>query len=136
MSRLYNVSTQTAACSTQFPPVGNYKVGLADGRSYKTANWETGGWSHHASKRLIWVNSDRDPWLYATVSSPERPGGPLQSTEHAPVYMLRGTGHCNDYMTKNYFYNEDARNMFDGVASHMKKWVAEFYEQHNLTRPE
>ncbi|KAM3565227.1 hypothetical protein MY1884_000300 [Beauveria asiatica] len=66
------------------------------GRDEDTVNRLTGGWDNNNATRLVWVNAEFDPWLYATVSSPDRPGGPLQSTEKAPVFMLRGTAHCND----------------------------------------
>lgn len=128
--------SKDAVCYKQYPDMGKYKVGIKLGRDEDTVNRLTGGWEGVANlTRIAWVNADFDPWLYATVSSPDRPGGPLQSTENAPVYWLRGTAHCNDYYTKNYHANEDARKMFDGVASNMKKWVAEFYKEKNITRP-
>ncbi|KAM3437764.1 hypothetical protein MY4824_003598 [Beauveria thailandica] len=127
-------SMRRETCLDNFPDVGGYKVGIKLGRDEHTVNRLTGGWDNNNATRLIWVNAEFDPWLYATVSSPDRPGGPLQSTENAPVFMLRGTSHCNDYVVKNADFNEDARAMFDGVATNMKKWAAEFYEQHNITR--
>ncbi|KAJ3491165.1 hypothetical protein NLG97_g5640 [Lecanicillium saksenae] len=120
-------------CGTSFPNQTNY--GLASGKGAEGVNQRTGGWDQTNTTRLVWVNADQDPWLYATVSSPDRPGGPLESTDEAPVYMLRGAAHCNDFVTDNYWANEDARNMFDGVATYMQKWVAEFYEEKNITRP-
>lgn len=122
-------------CDGNFPDVGGYKYRLKDGRNYHATNRLTGGWHHHNSTRVAFVNADMDPWLYTTVSSPLRDSGPLQSTEQAPVYFLHGTAHCNDYVTANYAANEEARAMFDGVISHMKKWVDEFYDEHNVTRP-
>lgn len=122
-------------CSETFPTVGQYTFGAASRLSAGTVNSRTGGWDQTNTTRLVWVNADRDPWLYATVSSPDRPGGPLESTEEAPLYMLRGAAHCNDFSTDNYFVNEDARVMFDGVASHMQKWVGEFYEEKGIVRP-
>ncbi|KAM3566353.1 hypothetical protein ARSEF4850_000676 [Beauveria asiatica] len=83
-------------CLDNFPDVGGYKVGIKLGRDEDTVNRLTGGWDNNNATRLVWVNAEFDPWLYATVSSPDRPGGPLQSTEKAPVFMLRGTAHCND----------------------------------------
>lgn len=121
-------------CIDKFPDVGKYKVGIKLGRDEDTVNRLTGGWDYTNTTRLIWVNGEFDPWLYATVSSPDRPGGPLESTDDAPVYMLPGASHCADYVTANYDVNEDARIMFDGVAENMKKWAAEFYLQHNVTR--
>lgn len=121
-------------CIDVFPDVGKFKVGIKLGRDESTVNRLTTGWENTNATRLVWVNANLDPWLYATVSSPDRPGGPLQSTEDAPVYMLRGAAHCNDYLTDNYYANDDARTMFDGVAENMKKWAADFYKQHNVTR--
>lgn len=123
-------------CESTFPNVGSARFGLKNGLDADTVNRRTGGWGHTNTTRLVWVNADNDPWLYATVSSPARPGGPLQSTEAAPVYMLRGAAHCNDFVTANYWVNEDAKNMFDGVAAHMRQWVAEFYEEKNIDRPQ
>ncbi|XWW94244.1 hypothetical protein V2A60_002187 [Cordyceps javanica] len=123
-----------STCIDEFPDVGKYKVGIKLGRDESTVNRLTGGWDNTNATRLVWVNAEFDPWLYATVSSPDRPGGPLQGTTDAPVYMLRGAAHCNDHSTANYHANEDARAMFDGVAENMKKWAAEFYKQHNVTR--
>ncbi|EJP63349.1 serine peptidase, putative [Beauveria bassiana ARSEF 2860] len=127
-------SMRRETCLDGFPDVGRHKVGIKLGRDEDTVNRLTGGWDNNNATRLVWVNAEFDPWLYATVSSPDRPDGPLQSTENAPVFMLRGAAHCNDYVTKNYDVNEDARTMFDGVATNMKKWAAEFYEQYNVTR--
>lgn len=125
-----------AVCHQQFPPVDGYEDGLDQGRNETTVNKLTGGWEGAKNlTRIAWVNADYDPWLYATVSSPDRPGGPQQSAEDAPLYFLHGTAHCNDYITDNYFHSDDARKMFDGVAAHMKKWAAEFYEAHNIARP-
>ncbi|KAJ6781295.1 hypothetical protein PWT90_07981 [Aphanocladium album] len=124
-------------CHEVFPPVGKYKVGIDLGRDETIVNRLTGGWDGANNlTRIAWVNADLDPWLYATVSSPDRPGGPQQGTGDAPLYMLRGTAHCNDYYTVNGDYNDDAREMFTGVGANMKKWAAEFYELHNITRPE
>ncbi|OAR01670.1 hypothetical protein LLEC1_03981 [Akanthomyces lecanii] len=127
-------SLRQAVCIDAFPDVGKYKVGVKMGRNEHAVNRLTSGWRNHNATRLVWVNADLDPWLYATVSSPDRPGGPLQSTEDAPVYMLRGGSHCNDFPTQNAAVNEDARIMFDGVATNMKRWATEFYKQHNVTR--
>ncbi|OAA60147.1 Peptidase S28 [Cordyceps fumosorosea ARSEF 2679] len=128
-------SQRNETCSL-FPDVGNYKVGVKLGRNADTVNKLTGGWGVTNTTRLAWVNAEFDPWLYATVSSPDRPGGALQSTADAPVYWLRGTAHCNDYLTGNYAVNDDARAMFDGVAANMKQWADDFYKQHNITRPQ
>lgn len=125
----------TEACDATFPDVGGYKYGLREGRADHTVNRLTSGWHRHNSTRVAWVNADRDPWLYATVSSPLRDSGPLQSTEQSPVFYLHGAAHCNDYFTVNAAANEEARAMFDGVVAHMKKWAGEFYDEHNITRP-
>ncbi|OAA74986.1 Peptidase S28 [Akanthomyces lecanii RCEF 1005] len=127
-------SLRQAVCIDAFPDVGKYKVGVQTGRNEHAVNRLTSGWRNHNATRLVWVNANLDPWLYATVSSPDRPGGPLQSTEDAPLYMLRGGSHCNDYPTQNAAANGDARIMFDGVATNMKKWATEFYRLHNVTR--
>lgn len=123
-------------CGGTFPDVDGYTPDINKGKTATDVNRHTGGWDYVDTERLVWVNADRDPWLYATVSSPDRPGGALQSTDKAPVYMLRGAAHCNDYVTGNYGYNEDATKMFDGVAAYMKKWTDEFYTEKGIERPQ
>lgn len=127
-------SARKEDCIDIFPDVGKYKVGIKLGRDETTVNRLTGGWDNNNATRLVWVNAELDPWLFATVSSPDRPGGPLEGTDDAPLYWLPGAAHCNDYRTENYNVNEDARAMFDGVADNMKRWAADFYMQHNITR--
>lgn len=49
--------------------------------------------------------------------------------------MLRGAAHCNDYIPDNMHYNKDAKEMFEGLSKHMKKWVAEFYREKKIVQP-
>lgn len=115
--------------------VGGYKVGIKTGKTEHGVNKYTGGWRNVHTKRMFFVNGELDPWLYATVSSPIRQGGPLEGTTDTPVHVLQGAAHCTDYYTENMQHNEGSRKMFEQMSASMKKWVAEFYEQHNITRP-
>jgi len=72
------------------------------------------------------VNGGYDPWREAGVSSEFRPGGPLQSTEQAPVIIVPGGFHTSDLITKNGAVNAGAKTAIDAAIAQMKTWVAEF----------
>lgn len=84
---------------------------------------------------LIWVNGEYDPWRSATVSWEGRPGGALKSTKNAPVWLLKGAAHCNDYRADNAAANAGTKKMFDGAASQMQAWVADIYKSKGIQRP-
>ena len=71
--------------------------------------------------------SEFDPWRSASVSSELRPGGPLNSTESAPVFLIPGSRHCNDLSRRNGLFNAGVLNVQKQEISQMKKWVGEFY---------
>jgi len=81
--------------------------------------------------------SEFDPWRSASVSSELRPGGPLQSTKHAPVHLIPGARHCDDLdfmgtnsngeVTKK---NADVLKVQAELIKQMAAWVAEWYVLH------
>ncbi|RDA85072.1 hypothetical protein CP532_3102 [Ophiocordyceps camponoti-leonardi (nom. inval.)] len=116
-------------CKKQFPTRDNVTIGIDKGRTVEQVNAKTGGWDKVKTTRLLWVNGGLDPWLPATVSSEKRPGGPLRSTEEAPVWVIPHAAHCNEMNVRNGEANDGARLVIDGVVRQMKEWVDEFYKQ-------
>lgn len=101
-------------------------VGEVAGRTEAQVNAYTKGWDFTNSTRLLWVNGGFDPWRESGVSSDVRPGGPLQSTEKAPVVIVPGGFHTSDLITKNGQVNAGAKKAIDTALAQMKTWVAEF----------
>ncbi|KAL3959550.1 hypothetical protein ACCO45_004667 [Purpureocillium lilacinum] len=111
------------------PPVGDHTYGLARGRTVEQVNAKTGGWDHVNTTRLMWVNGELDPWRPATVSAELRPGGPLASTDEAPVFLLPKAAHCNDAIVKNGEANPEVGKMMQQEVAYVKRWVDEFYKE-------
>lgn len=116
-------------CDGQFPDKNGYQYGMKAGKTYHTINKHTGGWRNVKTKRLLWINGEFDPWRPATVSWEGRPGGPLQSTPEAPVFIIKGAAHCNDYITAN-AATPQGKPVFDATRQQFRDWVAEFYTEH------
>ena len=87
------------------PPSGLNATTHPFSTSTDAVNAFTGGWAtkrlsgHGAPQsprsaqqqpRIVFVNGEFDPWLPATVSANERPGGPLADTETQPVFVIPG----------------------------------------------
>lgn len=69
-----------------------------------------------------------DQWGTRGVSSKFRPGGPLQSTEGVPVFVIPGGHHCSDsFLSQG--VNSGVKAVQEAEVAYVKKWVAEFYEQ-------
>lgn len=116
-------------CVQEFPDKNGHQYGLKGARTYHTVNKHTGGWRNVKTTRLLWINGQFDPWRPATVSWEGRPGGALQSTPEAPVFVIEGAGHCNDYVTKN-AGTPQGKPVFDATLAQFRTWVADFYTQH------
>ncbi|ODA80554.1 hypothetical protein RJ55_03513 [Drechmeria coniospora] len=114
-------------CALYFPKVDGYTYGLARGRSVGQINDLTGGWDHVDTTRLMWVGGEYDPWRPATVSADKRPGGPLASTNEAPVWVIPKAAHCNDLIVRNGDANPVVAKIIREEVAKMKEWVAEFY---------
>lgn len=71
--------------------------------------------------------SEFDPWRSASVSSEFRPGGPLQSTDDTPVYLIKGGRHCNDMFTWWSERNEEIGHVQQQAVAKMSGWVNDFY---------
>ncbi|KAF4948332.1 hypothetical protein FSARC_13773 [Fusarium sarcochroum] len=116
-------------CQREFPDVDGYSFGWKRGHDAQRVNEITGGWSVTNTERVMWVNGEYDPWIGATVSSKWRPGGPLKSTEEAPVWVIPKAAHCNDVWTTNRA-DPGTRKVIDAVVKQMEKWVSDYYKSH------
>lgn len=116
-------------CNLFFPEVGGFTFGLNKGRTVDEVNVKTGGWDYVNTTRLMWANGELDPWRPATVSADRRPGGPLKSTDEAPVFVLPKAAHCNDLILKNGEANPEVKKIITAEVEKMKQWVQEFYKQ-------
>ncbi|KAF4126088.1 Serine carboxypeptidase S28 [Geosmithia morbida] len=124
VSRLVDVDYWEAQCALFFPEGG---YGIAKGKTVEDVNSWTGGWSVENTTRLLYANGQFDPWRDATVSSKDRPGGPLESTPELPVFVLPGGTHCSDYYKKNWEVNVDARRIAYEETAIIKLWTDQFY---------
>lgn len=95
----------------------------------------TGGWNHVNTTRFTWTNGELDPWRGATVSSDNRPGGPLKSTEEVPVHVIPKSAHCMDMLTKNAEVNEGLKEVYDAEIAQIQKWVSEYYTLKGIKQP-
>lgn len=110
-----------------FPPGPNGETfGLNKGLTAADVNHYTGGWFISNVTRLMFTNGAWDPWLYATVSSPDRPGGPLQSTSQLPVNVVPGGSHAGDLATANAAANKGDRVIRNEEVEQLAKWVKEW----------
>lgn len=125
-SRLNTYDFWRQKCDLFFPPDS---YGLGKDKNASSTNALTGGWSVTNTTRLLYVNGELDVWRAPTVSSEQRPGGPLQSTEQLPVFLIEGGTHCSDLLGDNWRVNPALQAIVDEETAIITKWVGEFYEQ-------
>lgn len=128
VSRLIKSPYWQRQCSLFFPTVNGYTFGsaLSPDNNVHQVNKHTQGWRLKDTERLIWTQGEFDPWLTATVSSEFRPGGPLQSTEKAPINIIPGGFHCSDLRLRNGLVNEGVQKVIDAEVAQIVKWVGEY----------
>jgi len=113
-------------CQLFFPEQDGYTFGYAKGKREADVNAFTKGWSNTNTTRLLWVNGEFDPWRSSGVSSIFRPGGPLQSTEQAPVDIVPGGYHCSDLLMKNGQVNAGVAAVQQKEIDQIVAWVNEW----------
>ncbi|KAK5659863.1 hypothetical protein OQA88_13326 [Cercophora sp. LCS_1] len=114
-------------CDLYFPPKDGATYGSQDGKTTDMLNAFTNGWDLTNTTRLLWSNGEFDPWRSASVSSELRPGGPMESTPEAPVFVLPGGIHCHDLQWRNGEYSPRIRKIQVEMLDIMKNWVDSFY---------
>ncbi|KAF7159052.1 hypothetical protein CNMCM5623_004285 [Aspergillus felis] len=124
--RLVSAEYWQRQCSLYFPELNGYTYGSAKGKTAEDVNDWTKGWDLTDTTRLIWTNGQFDPWRDSGVSSKFRPGGPLQSTEEAPVQVIPGGFHCSDLRLRNGAVNAGVQKVIDNEVAQIKAWVAEY----------
>lgn len=136
VSRLVDYDYHIAICNAQFPSMAG-GFGLEHGASTNKFNSYTGGWSVPPSKtpRVLYTNGQLDPWRPATVSSNQRPGGPLASSANVPVHIVQGGGHCSDVYAENWAVNPGVKAIADAEAATILQWTNEFYSSKHITKP-
>ncbi|CEJ82356.1 hypothetical protein VHEMI02426 [[Torrubiella] hemipterigena] len=122
-------------CDRFFPDVNGKTFGLKNGRTTEDIVKLTGGWDYINTTRLVYVNGEYDPWIQETVSSPRRPGGPLQSTPEVPVYVVPKAAHCPDMVMANIWANEANTEIFHKVFKTLTTWIGEFYTEKGIAQP-
>lgn len=66
------------------------------------------------------------------MSSELRPGGPLQSTEDAPVFLIKNAQHADDAFTEagmkgaGHTINPEVVKVQEKAVEIMKRWVGKF----------
>lgn len=126
VSRLVTAEYWERQCALFFPPEGEFTYGHAKGKTVDDVNAYTGGWFTNTT-RLVWTNGQFDPWKDATVSSEFRPGGPLESTAEAPVYVIPSGIHCSDLLAQNGVVNSGVQKVIDAEIAQIAQWVSEYY---------
>ncbi|KAK4459815.1 putative serine protease EDA2 [Cladorrhinum samala] len=125
-SRANNAEYYDRLCRNFFPSQRQAKSSASNGRTAEALNAMTDGWFVNTT-RLLWVNGEFDPWRSASVSSEFRPGGPLQSTDDTPVYLIKGARHCNDLFTWWGERNQEIGLVQQQAVAKMSGWVKDFY---------
>ncbi|KAK3329999.1 serine carboxypeptidase S28-domain-containing protein [Apodospora peruviana] len=119
-------------CEMHFPAFNGQKYGSAAGKTPDTLNKKTGGWLRNNTTRIIWTNGEFDPWRSTTMSSELRPGGPLQSTDDVPVFLIKNAQHGDDAFTElgiknaGYKINPEVTAVQVKAVEIMKKWISGF----------
>lgn len=127
VSRLVTAEYYQRQCALYFPPGPQGQTfGSAKGATVAHVNQWTGGWDIDNTTRLMWINGQYDPWRDSTVSSDFRPGGPLASSEQAPVLIVPGGYHCSDLITENGAVNAGVQSVIDAEIAQVKAWFAEW----------
>lgn len=136
VSRLVDYDYHIAICNAQFPGAAG-GFGLGHGASTASFNSYTGGWSVPTSRtpRVLYTNGQYDPWRPATVSSNQRPGGPLASSANVPVHIVQGGVHCSDVYAENWAVNPGVKAIADAEAATILQWTNEFYSSKHITKP-
>ncbi|CZS89392.1 related to serine protease [Rhynchosporium agropyri] len=127
-SRLLTAEYFQQQCSLYFPTVNGFSFG--SGRSPQTnidrVNKLTEGWARKNATRVITTSGEFDSWKNAGMSSTYRPGGPFAGTPDAPVHVIPGGTHCNDYFWYVGFSNSGVQAVIDANVAQMVQWVSEF----------
>ena len=127
VSSLIDVDYFTRQCALSFPTAPDgFTYGLARGATEDAENVHTGGWNINNSSRLIYANGGYDPWRESGVSSSQRPGGPLNSTEQIPVNVVPGGFHTSDLLTRNGAANAGCKDVIDREVAQIVAWVKEW----------
>lgn len=118
---------ENVMCNLIFP---EGRFGLSNGKTVEDYNNYTSGWAGEYSEdaRIMDANGQFDPWRDATLSSVDRPGGPMQSTPEHPVRVIPGGMHCSEYYKNNWDVNEETKNIAYEEVETLKRWIDEFYE--------
>ncbi|KAK6535704.1 hypothetical protein TWF694_002154 [Orbilia ellipsospora] len=128
VSRFVTEEYWTRQCKLYFPDDGTYGAGPSFGNSnsFEPVNDWTGGWYINDTQRLLYVNGQFDPWRDAGVSSDYRPGGPLESTEQTPIFVVPGGFHCTDLVPANGRVNPGVKATIDAAVQQIVTWVGEY----------
>lgn len=122
-------------CERFFPDVNGHSYGLKTGRTTEDIVKLTGGWDFVNTTRLLYVDGEYDPWIMESVSSPARPGGPLQSTEEVPTFVVPKSAHCPDMVMTNIWANEANTAIFNKTFKIMTGWLNDFYTEKGVAKP-
>jgi hypothetical protein len=68
-----------------------------------------------------------DLWRVESVSSPLRPGGPLNSTDQVPVLLIPGGFHASDLLALTGDVNPEVEAVQEQEIAIIARWVAQFY---------
>ncbi|CAK7271425.1 hypothetical protein SEPCBS57363_004611 [Sporothrix epigloea] len=135
VSRLITYDYHLEVCKAQFPDSAG-SFGLNLGRTPEEVNRRTGGWlvPPEHTPRLVYTNGEYDPWRPVTVSSPWRPGGPLESSKSMPVFVIPGATHVSDVLAENWDINQDVKDVVDAETAVIVQWVNEFYQEKGIQK--
>lgn len=109
-------------CELMFPETNGYKVGSVEGWTSEHLNVYTGGWDA-SFERVLFVNGEFDPWIEATVSSTHRPGGPVESSDQIPIYIIKNGNHVPDLILDDV---PEETSVLEQELATMKKWLDEW----------
>ncbi|OLN88192.1 putative extracellular serine carboxypeptidase 1 [Colletotrichum chlorophyti] len=106
-------------CDLAFPQTSGHKPAISEGFTADFFNEWTGGWNA-TFENVLFADGEFDPWISATMSSEYRPGGPAESTEQTPRFVVKGGGHIPDFLLNGRDDNEEVINQEVEVIG---KWI-------------
>ena len=96
-------------------------------------NLYTGGWNS-TFERVTFVDGELDPWLGATVNSPNHPGGPLAKRnggrdgggkgDQARAWVIPGGNHVGDLVLDEGAEMAVLQRVFDVHGDWLADWTA------------
>ncbi|KAI1170527.1 serine carboxypeptidase S28 [Nemania sp. FL0916] len=109
-------------CPLAFPETNGFRPGSVEGFTAEHLDMWTKGWGANY-ERVVFVNGEHDPWRSATIAADNRPGGPVQSSDQIPSFVVKGGVHVPDFVLDG---SADQNRVLGEAVVVMGRWLAEW----------